>query len=112
MKNTIKDIKALRNELKKDFNKILGLELNGIQITNGYKISFIFDMNINSFAKVINLNNQSILSYIGFNEKFIPINYLELEDEEYSTIEDICKYMNEEFNKRIELMQDKAKNFI
>ena len=112
MKNTVEDIKALRDKLKEDFHKTLGLELNGMKITNGYKISFIFNMDINSFANVININNQSILSYIGFNDKFIPIHYSELEDEEYSTIEDICKYMNEEFDKRIGLIQNEAKNLI
>lgn len=112
MKNAVKDIKTLKDKLKEDFYKTLGLELTDIKILNGYKISFIFNMDIKSFAKVLDLNNQSILSYIGFNDKFIPINYSELEDEEYSTIEDICKYMNKEFNKRIELIQNEAKNLI
>ena len=107
MKNRIKDIKKIKNK----FYQELGIELKEINLTS-YKIFFIFDMDIKKFARIINLKEKSLLDYIGFTDKFIPINYSELEDEEYSTIDEVCMFMNNELNKRIEKLQDEVKKLL
>ena len=110
MKNKIKDIKRIKNKFLKEF----GIELKELDLKKdkNYKISFIFDMNIKQFAKAINLKEKTVLTYIGFSNKFIPINYSELEDEEYSTVDEVCMFMNDEFDKRIELLQDEVKKLL